>query len=188
MVGVPDVVPCAPPSCAPARPAPRRGRRRLARVLAVPALLGAVAVTGACAPTIGVPVADDAANPLCADVVLALPDSLDEDLTQVGTTSQATAAWGAPGAAVTLRCGVEVPGPTTTQCQSVESGSGSVDWLVVEEAGTWTFTTYGRDPAVQVVVPPAVTEDHSTAFVADLAGAVTKVPQTRACLGVADVG
>lgn len=184
---MPDVVPCHAPSPSPTRPAPRPGRR-LARALAVPALLGVVAATAACAPRIGVPVADDAADPLCADVVLALPDALAEDLPRVGTTSQATAAWGAPGAAVTLRCGVEVPGPTTTECQSVESDAGTVDWLVVEDDGTWTFTTYGRDPAVQVVVPPAVAETHSTAFVADLARAVMEVPQTRACVGVADVG
>ena len=150
--------------------------------------MGVGLVASACASRIGVPVAEDAANPLCADVVLALPDSLGEDLPQVGTTSQATAAWGEPGAAVTLRCGVEVPGPTTTACQSVESGSGTVDWLVVEDgAGTWTFTTYGRDPAVQVVVPPAVTETHSTSFVADLAPAVLEVPQTRACVCAEDL-
>jgi len=150
--------------------------------------VGVGLVASACASRIGVPVAEDAANPLCADVVLALPDSLGEDLPQVGTTSQATAAWGEPGAAVTLRCGVEVPGPTTTACQSVESGSGTVDWLVVEDgAGTWTFTTYGRDPAVQVVVPPAVTEARSTSFVADLAPAVLEVPQTRACVGAEDL-
>lgn len=150
--------------------------------------VGVGLVASACAPRIGVPVAEDAANPLCADVVLAVPDSLGEGLSKVGTTSQATAAWGEPGAAVTLRCGVEVPGPTTTACQSVESGSGTVDWLVVEDgAGTWTFTTYGRDPAVQVVVPPAVTEARSTSFVADLAPAVLEVPQTRACVGAEDL-
>ncbi|MFB7886505.1 DUF3515 family protein [Cellulosimicrobium cellulans] len=182
-----DAVPPASPSTHPGAPRPRRPRP-LARTLAVPALLGVVAATAACAPRIGVPVADDAQNPLCADVVLALPETLGEDLAKVGTTSQATAAWGEPGAAVTLRCGVEVPGPTTTTCQSVESEGGTVDWLVVEDQGTWTFTTYGRDPAVQVVVPPAVTEGHSTAFISDLGRAVMEVPQTRACVGTTDVG
>ena len=166
----------------------RPSRRRLVRALAVPALLGVVAATAACAPRIGVPVADDAQNPLCADVVLALPDSLGEDLPKVGTTSQATAAWGEPGAAVTLRCGVEVPGPTTTACQSGVSSGGRVGWLSGWEEGRWGWGTYGRDPAVQVVVPPAVTEGHSTSFIADLGRAVMEVPQTRACVGVGDVG
>ncbi|MBD5787828.1 DUF3515 family protein [Cellulosimicrobium terreum] len=159
-------------------------RRPVAVALAALVVLG----TAACAPRIAVPVADDAANPLCADVVLAVPENLGEGLDQVGTTSQATTAWGEAGAAVTLRCGVEVPGPTTTPCQSVESTAGTVDWLVVEDDGTWTFTTYGRDPAVQVVVPPAVTAGHSTSFVADLAPAVLEVPQTRACVGADSAG
>jgi hypothetical protein len=157
-------------------------------VLAAALALGTAGATAACAPRIGVPVADDAADPLCAEVVLAVPDSLGADLPQVGTTSQATAAWGAPGAAVTLRCGVEVPGPTTDLCQSVGTGSDTVDWLVVEDGeGTWTFTTYGRDPAVQVVVPPAVSANHSTSFMADLGPAVRSVPQTRQCLDAADL-
>ncbi|WP_435736426.1 DUF3515 family protein [Cellulosimicrobium sp. PMB13] len=175
----------------PARPAPRprAGHRRPHRAVLLPVVAVVVLSASACAPRIGVPVAEDAANPLCADVVLAVPDALAEDLPKVGTTSQATAAWGEPRAAVTLRCGVEVPGPTTTACQSVESTSGTVDWLVVEDGeGTWTFTTYGRDPAVQVVVPPTVAENHSTSFVADLTPAVLEVPQTRACVGAADAG
>ncbi len=43
-------------------------------------------------------------------------------------------------------------------------------------------------PAVQVVVPPAVTEGHSTSFIADLGRAVMEVPQTRACVGAGDAG
>jgi hypothetical protein len=172
----------------PPAPARRTARRPLARGLTAVLVVGAVGATAACAPRIGVPVADDAANPLCAEVVLAVPDSLGEDLPKLGTTSQATAAWGAPGAAVTLRCGVEVPGPTTDLCQSVGTGSGTVDWVVVEDgAGTWTFTTYGRDPAVQVVVPPAVTANRSTSFIADLGPAVQSVPQTRECLAASDL-
>lgn len=135
----------------------------------------------ACAPTIGVEAAPDAANPVCADVMLALPETLADDLARVQTTSQATAAWGEPGAAVTLRCGVTPPGPSA-DCQRVESAAGTVDWIVATDGdGTWRFTTYGREPAVEVVAPPAVTADHSTAFVADLTQAVGHVEQTEQC-------
>ncbi|RPF20456.1 DUF3515 family protein [Myceligenerans xiligouense] len=156
-------------------------RRRAPLVAALPAAAALVATT-ACAPTIGVAAAPDAADPECAAVVLALPDALDEDLPRVDTNSQATAAWGAPGAAVTLRCGVEPPGPSA-QCQSVESANGTtVDWIVAtDDEGTWSFTTYGRDPAVEVVVPPAVMEDHSSSFVIDFAGAVSAVEAERTC-------
>ncbi len=145
--------------------------------------LALTALVGACTPTIGVPVAADAADPLCARVVLSLPDELGDapGLAKLRTNSQATVAWGEPGAAVTLRCGVEPPGPNTS-CQAVESGSGTVDWIVLtDEAGTWTFVTYGRDPAVEVQVPPAVAENRSTSFVADINEAVLAVPQERAC-------
>lgn len=151
----------------------------------VPALTAsalAIVVLAGCARTIGVEVAPDAANPACAEVMLAVPDELGPDLPKMPTDAQATAAWGAPGGAVTMRCGVAQIGPST-ECQHVDSGDGTaVDWIVTtDDAGTWSFVTYGRDPAVEVIVPPAVTENHSTSFIADLAGAVTKVPATKEC-------
>lgn len=145
-------------------------------------MVATVLTTAACAPVIGVPVAPHAADPLCASVVLSLPDALADDLPRVDTNSQATAAWGTPGAAVTLRCGVEPPGPSD-RCQSVESADGTtIDWIVAtDDAGTWSFTTYGRDPAVEMTVPPAVMEDHTASFVIDVAGAVSQVAPERTC-------
>ncbi|MFI2101832.1 DUF3515 family protein [Isoptericola sp. NPDC019693] len=144
--------------------------------------LGALVVPlAACATTIGATPAEDAANPDCAPVMLALPDVLAGDLDKASTNAQATAAWGEPGAAVTLRCGVTPPGPSP-DCQRVESAAGAVDWIVeAGEDGTWRFTTYGREPAVEVVVPPSVTANHSTSFVGDLAQAVGNVPATAEC-------
>jgi len=160
--------------------APRTPARR--RTLTGILLVAAVAGLSACTPTIGVPVADDAANPKCAEVVLAVPPELG-DLPKIKTDSQATAAWGEPGAAVTLRCGVTPPEPTTAGCQGVPSDAGSVDWIVAEDGkGTWTFVTYGRDPAVEVQIPPSVSADHSSSFVSDLNRAVSKVEQTRYCM------
>ncbi|WP_369375223.1 DUF3515 family protein [Promicromonospora sp. Populi] len=145
------------------------------------AVLASVAL-GGCARTIGVEVAPNAADPVCAEVILAVPEELGPDLPKVPTNAQATAAWGEPGAAVTMRCGVEQQGPSA-DCQHVDTGNGTtVDWIVTtDDAGTWSFVTYGREPAVEVIVPPAVTEDHSTSFIADLAGAVTLVPATKEC-------
>lgn len=153
---------------------------RIAAVLATAALT-AVAL-GGCTRTIGVEVAPDAADPLCASVLLAVPDELGEDLPKVPTDAQATAAWGEPGGAVTMRCGVEQLGPSG-DCQHVDTGDGTtVDWIVTtDDQGTWSFVTYGRDPAVEVIVPPAVTDDHSTSFIADLADAVSQVPATKEC-------
>lgn len=140
-------------------------------------------VLAACAPTVPVTVAPFATDPVCASVVLALPASLGDGLDRVDTDAQATAAWGDPRSAVVLRCGVEPLGPTTDRCQSVTTPQGpTVDWVVVEDDGTWTFTTYGREPAVELVVPAEVTEARSTAFVDLLGPAVALAEQERSCL------
>ncbi|WP_346774840.1 DUF3515 family protein [Cellulomonas sp. IC4_254] len=115
----------------------RSPRRRPARTAAgVAALaLGGVPLLAGCASTVGVAVAPDAADPACARVVLALPESLGDGLQELRTTSQATWAWGDPAEPVTLRCGVAVPGPTTEQCVTMETASGtSIDWLVQADA------------------------------------------------------
>lgn len=169
----------------------RRAARPAAVVLAGGAVL--VPVLAGCAPSVGVAVAPHATDPACARVVLTLPDSLGDGLDAVRTTSQATAAWGDPAAPVTLRCGVEVPGPTTEQCVTVETASGpGIDWLVQADAepadgedpgsSDWTFVTYGRDPAVEVHVPAAVVAERSTSFLDGLGVAVAQVEATRSCL------
>ncbi|TKR26836.1 DUF3515 family protein [Cellulomonas hominis] len=97
--------------------------------------LAGVPLLAGCASTVGVAVAPDAADPACARVVLALPESLGDGLDELRTTSQATWAWGDPTDPVTLRCGVAVPGPTTEQCVTMETAGGtSIDWLVRADA------------------------------------------------------
>ncbi len=178
-------------------------RRRVRRAwLVVPALL-----VGGCASAVPVDPAAHATDPACAALILATPDSLGDGLHRRRTTAQATTAWGGP--AIVLRCGVEPPGPTTERCVTVSSGQGpSIDWLVVQDdasggtttptapatplptaaptgagAGDWTFTTYGRVPAVEVHVPAAVAAARSTTFLDGLALAIaTHTQQQRSCL------
>lgn len=151
--------------------------------VATTAAAGALLVLSGCAPTVPVTVAPFATDPVCASVVLALPRSLGEGLERVDTDAQATAAWGDPRAAVVLRCGVEPLGPTTERCQSVTTPQGpTIDWVVVEDDGDWTFTTYGRVPAVELIVPREVAESRSTSFVDLLGPAVALTEQQRSCL------
>ncbi len=151
------------------------------------ALVAAVGALGACSTAVSVPAAPHAADPVCAEVVLALPNTL-ADRPKMRTTSQATAAWGTAQDAIVLRCGVEPPGPTTDGCVTADDGTTSVDWIAVpgpEEASgasPWTFTTYGRDPAVEVRVPASVTSTRSTSFLLELGQAIERVPATRTCL------
>ncbi|SFB14900.1 Protein of unknown function [Cellulomonas marina] len=141
-------------------------------------------VLAGCAATVPTTAGPEATDPVCAEVVLALPEDLGDGLVQQRTDAQATTAWGDPRAAVVLRCGVEPLGPTTDRCVTLETpDGGSVDWVVVEDDdGSWTFTTYGRAPAVEVQVPAAVAGDRSTSFVVDLGPAVSRTQVERSCV------
>jgi hypothetical protein len=59
------------------------------------------------------------------------------------------AAWGDP--AIIARCGLAPLGPTTDQCVAVDD----VDWVVRPLSDGTKATTYGRDPAIEVLVPSA---------------------------------
>ncbi|UNX53867.1 DUF3515 domain-containing protein [Georgenia sp. TF02-10] len=188
------------------RPVPRR-RRALG-----PAAGGlvAAAVLAGCAAPVSVTPGEEAREPVCAEVLQATPDDLG-GLERRSTTAQAATAWGEP--AVTLRCGVSPPGPTTDRCLSIEADGQSVDWIAVpdEDAGAgaedaeteaeaedapddpagrggWTFVTYGRIPAVEVVVPVEQAGEQPTAALVELAPAVAVVPAERFCVGPDDAG
>ena len=163
-------------------PGTRRTRAAATAVLTT-ALLAACA--GSAVQVDAAPFADD---PVCAEVILALPQVLAE-AGRADTTSQGTAAWvhDRPDGAIVLRCGVEPLPPTTDRCVDATDAAGrSVDWVAVagdDSTGTpWTFTTYGREPAVEVIVPTAVTTERSTSFLVDLGVAVSRTAEVRECL------
>lgn len=151
---------------------------RLAGRLAL-VLTGATLLSG-CVASVPLKPATDATNPACADLVVRLPQAVAEQPARE-TDAQATGAWGDP-AAVLLHCGVEVPGPTTLSCVTING----IDWIQDDsEAPLYRFTTYGRDPATEVVVDSGVVSG-STALV-DLSAAVATIPATGACVGAKDL-
>lgn len=152
----------------------RSSLRPLAAVLAA----GTLVLTG-CSSALVVDAAEDAANPDCALPILLMPDQIG-DLEQRTTTSQGTTAWGEP-ASVIVRCGVPEPAPTTDPCVSVDD----VDWVQVRaDEDTWQFVTYGRTPAVEVLVTPSVVSG-ATAL-ASVSTAVGGIEQTAQCVDVQD--
>lgn len=127
--------------------------RVLASVFA--ALVVIASLTG-CATTVSLEPAPDANNPACADVTVRLPDTIDGEKRR-WTHAQATGAWGDPSAVI-LACGVTPPGPTEARCITV----GGVDWIVDEsEAPRYRVTTYGREPAVEVLVDNEVVSSNA---------------------------
>ena len=142
--------------------------------IAVPCAAAALLVLSACAPSVTVTEADDANNPACAPMMVALPDSLAGSQRRT-TTSQATAAWGDPSLVV-LRCGVVVPGPTTDKCVTVNG----VDWVLKDNDSTWTITTYGRTPATELVLE--TNKIPSDTVLTEISAAVAKIPASGGCL------
>ncbi|MCU1537736.1 MAG: hypothetical protein JWP82_2087, partial [Humibacillus sp.] len=49
------------------------------------------------------------------------------------------------------RCGLDPLGPTTADCVTVDG----VDWVVRALSDGSAATTYGRDPAIEVLAPAA---------------------------------
>ena len=155
---------------------------RLRRAAAASALLaGTVAalLTG-CSPIVALDPAPHANDPACADVIVRLPDTL-ENLPRRETDAQATGAWGDP-AEVLLRCGVTVPTVSDLPCVQTDD----FYWLRDDsKAPTYVFTTYGRTPAVAVVInqkklaPGVVLSDLETPV------SFTK-PNGHKCLSVED--
>jgi hypothetical protein len=156
-------------------------RPRTIAVAAVATVLAGVALSG-CSRTVIVEPAEDAANPKCADIMLTLPDEISGQKART-TSSQGTKAWGDPNIAV-LRCGVTPPGPTTDQCVSVSG----VDWISKPEDdddATWKFTSYGRKPAVEVLVNRKAESGNDV--LAAVSPALAKIKPEAKCVGAEDL-
>ncbi len=128
----------------------------------------------ACSPTVALQPAADATDPACASVIVRLPDAVGTwPIRQ--TDAQATGAWGDPTVAL-LRCGVTPPGPTTDLCYTVKG----IDW--VEDSSkkpTYVYTTFGRKPAVQVVIDSKATNGQGTIILDELADAISTIPHVK---------
>jgi len=123
--------------------------RRPRRALSLAVALGiAVTATGCSRAVKVVPLDGADENPVCAQVAALWPDTVGGQPSRItAADSNTVAAWGDP--AIIARCGATPPGPTTDQCLDIEG----VDWISVPIDDGVRFTTYGRDPAIQVLVP-----------------------------------
>ncbi|ANJ26709.1 DUF3515 family protein [Agromyces aureus] len=147
-------------------------------VVAVIALAGAAGLTG-CTPIVSMQPAPEAIDTSCAELSVRLPDEVAEQ-PQRETDAQGSGAWGDP-ASVLLRCGVPPLGPTTDRCVSVDG----IDWVIDEsDAPRYLFTTYGRTPAVEVLVDNDVVS--GTTVISDLSQAVSIIPSDGACTSLDD--
>ncbi|PYY46737.1 DUF3515 domain-containing protein [Curtobacterium sp. MCLR17_043] len=154
----------------------RRTPRTLAIVGAVITL--AAGLTG-CTNAVSMSAAPSANAAACAAVQVRLPATVDSKFDLRNTNAQATAAWGDPEVAI-YHCGVAVPTVSDLPCFS----QGGVDWIRDDRGDQVVYTTFGRSPAVQVVVDSTKT----TSVVQELSDAVSSLPKDgHECLDPADV-
>lgn len=93
-------------------------------------------------------VPETANDPACAAAAAAWPERIDgHEHVETDPTSPAVRAWGDP--AIVARCGVPALAPTTDPCVAVNG----VDWVAQDLSDGTRLTTYGRDPAIEVLVP-----------------------------------
>ncbi|MBF4629455.1 DUF3515 family protein [Curtobacterium flaccumfaciens] len=155
----------------------RRTPRTLAIVGAVIAL--AAGLTG-CTNAVSMSAAPSANAAACAAVQVRLPATVDSKFDLRNTNAQATAAWGDPEVAI-YHCGVAVPTVSDLPCFS----QGGVDWIRDDRGDQVVYTTFGRSPAVQVVVDSTKT---TSSVVQELSDAVSSLPKDgHECLDPDDV-
>ncbi|MGW7225679.1 DUF3515 family protein [Streptomyces cyaneofuscatus] len=159
---------------------PRPRRAVLAAAASVLAA-GVLASCGADSPGEGVTAAPHAGDAACKQLADRYPDRLGgQDLTF--TDRPGVAVWGENG--IVLRCGVELPVPTLDPCATVDG----VDWVFREDRskdGGKVVVTYGRDPAVEVVVSDDVAAVDDV--LVDLSALVEPVKTYTKCINLDDV-
>jgi hypothetical protein len=145
--------------------------RRRVLTLPAPALLCLTLAACGDAPVRAVPFgASD--SPACQRVADHWPERVgDLEPRVTAVQSRGVAAWGDPP--VVARCGKAPPGPTEDPCIEVDG----VDWVAttLDDGGTM-FTTYGRSPAVEVLVPAEY--DTAPLRLPAFTGAAAQVEQT----------
>ncbi len=127
-----------------------------------------------CISALPVDPAPYAADPECARVMLAAPQTLG-GLDIRATTSQATAAYGEEYPII-VRCGVEPPGPSTEACMVVTTGSTTLGWLVAEEGENWVAVSFGHSPAVEAIIPRVRVDQAVGDILAQLSPSAARAP------------
>ncbi len=140
--------------------------------------LASLAVTAplltACASPVPVDPAPYAADPDCARVMLAAPDTVG-GLPMRTTTSQATAAYG-DDYPIVVRCGVTPPGPSDVPCVEITAGTATVGWLVEDTGDHWLAVSFGHSPAVEATIPRIRADQAVSDLLAELTPSAALAP------------
>ena len=104
----------------------------------------------ACSSAVEVAVPAGGSSPACVGAGAVWPDEVSGmPRRDTEPASPAVAAWGDP--AVVARCGVAAAPPTDTECLEVDG----VGWIPEALSDGTRFTSFGTEPAIEVLVPKA---------------------------------
>lgn len=107
----------------------------------------------------------------CQDVAELWPTTVGPHEPRVtAVESPGVAAWG-QDPPIVARCGKQPPTPTTDPCLDING----IDWVATELDDGWMFTTYGRDPALEILVPDR--EESPAMLLPAFEAAASVVPQ-----------
>lgn len=111
--------------------------------------LGATAVVmlSGCSSAVEIAAAPLAGGEVCRSAASAWPDQVGAQERREVSDASAGAAYGDP--AIIARCGVPALGPTTDDCIEVDG----LGWVAQPLSDGTRFTTFGRDPAIEVLIP-----------------------------------
>jgi hypothetical protein len=111
--------------------------------------LGATAVVmlSGCSSAVEIEPTSQATSGVCREVTSAWPANVGDNARRDVSDASAGAAYGDP--AIIARCGVPALAPTTEDCIEVDG----VGWVAEKLSDGTRFTTFGRDPALEVLVP-----------------------------------
>ena len=118
----------------------------------LPMCLSTVLLVGGLLGCSSIDVADpaEAGSATCRLVATHWPKTVGGQSRQATSSSSAAVrAWGDP--AIIARCGLPPIGPTTDPCIDVSG----IDWVAHRLTDGVRFTTYGRSPALEILVPSA---------------------------------
>jgi hypothetical protein len=111
-------------------------------------LLAAAALLAACSRGVPVTVPSRGGDPVCVTAAASWPATISgRGSVASDPVNPAVHAWGDP--AIVARCGVAAPGPTTEDCLTVNG----IDWVATPLSDGTRFVTYGREPAIEVLIP-----------------------------------
>lgn len=111
--------------------------------------LGATAVIAlsGCSSSVEIAPTPLAKSDVCREVASQWPAKVGDHERRDVSDASAGAAYGDP--AIIARCGVPALGPTTDDCIDVDG----MGWVAEKLSDGTRLTTFGRDPAVEVLIP-----------------------------------